>query len=147
MIPLNIANKVCRRTEMNLRYLLLPALMVATLSHAEENMAANETAAAAACKAFAEGEEIYHRTDYYADALAPERKADMRSGLLMQPDGTEIALVDRAFANAECPLGTDPKTITPKAGYLFRVLTKQKLPVERDFIRGGNMTLGYAFIA
>lgn len=221
--------------------LLFLAVATAGALRAEENIAGNEVAAAAASKAFCEAEEIYHRTDYDADgvleyaqtlhggkratvaapdpatlpkptsdeeaqiskliknlgseefstrekaatdlaqigpkayalvqaaqskekdaeivsrcrtlatqiaeSLAPERAAGMRFGLLLQEDGTEIALVDRAFANAECPFGTDPKTVTPKAGYLFRVLTRQKAPVERNFIARGNLVLGYALIA
>ena len=37
---------------------------IAIPSLLRSRMAANETAALAACKAFAEAEEIYHRTDY-----------------------------------------------------------------------------------
>ena len=224
---------------------ILLVLVLASALRAEENIGANEVAAIAACKAFAEGEEIYHRTDYdgdgileyaqsihggkkvvvaapdpaklpkptaeeetqiakwiknlgsdefsirenaatelvkigpkalgavqkaqnaekdaevvsrcrslaaqFADVLAPERKGDLRNGLFISVtrDGTEmtLALVDQKFAEAECPAGVDPKTVTAKSGYLFRVLTRQKLPVEREFIVRGNMSLGYALLA
>ena len=42
---------------------------IAIPSLLRSRMAANSTAAAAACKAFAEAEEIYHRTDYDKDGV------------------------------------------------------------------------------
>src|SRR5476649_2941504 len=42
---------------------------IAIPSLLRSRMAANETAAAAACKAFAEAQEIYHRTDYTGNGV------------------------------------------------------------------------------
>jgi hypothetical protein len=225
--------------------LCLLALTLALTLRAEDNVAGNELAAVAACRAFAQAEEIYRRTDYDGDGileyaqtihggkrlvvaapdpaklpkpsadeatqigkliknlgsdefsaresaaadllklgpkayaqvqaaqssekdaevvsrcralvsqiletLTPERKPEMRNGLLVttRNDGMEwqLALVDRAFALAECSLSADPKTLPARSGYLFRVLTRQKFPVERNYVVNGNMTLGYALLA
>ena len=213
-------------------------------ARAGDELKANETAAANCCKAFAEAEEIYHRTDYqgagilqYAqclhggreappappidpskapkpteeekktiaklisamqdddfaarekafnelkalgakaydqlvagqklekdpeviqrckklaqavnDALTPRPKIDMKYGLLGSGQD-ELALIDKSFGEAECAAGADPAKITPKAGYLFRVLTRQgpaAVGSKRDYIIEGHMTLGYALLA
>jgi len=141
MVQLSNANKVCRRTQMHLRCSLLLLLSLAALSRAEENLAANETTAAALCKAFAEAEEIYHRTDYDADGVLEYCSKMTGATSLATNNGTEIALIDRAFAGAETSAGT------PKAGYIFTVLTTQTIPMARNFVSNSNMTLGYAFSA
>src|ERR1041384_3752060 len=115
---------------------------IAIPSLLRSRMAANATAAAAACKAFAEAEEIYHRTDYDADGVLEYCSKMTGATSLATNAGTEIALIDRAFAAAETQAGT------PKAGYVFTILTTQTLPVTRLFMSGAtNMTLGYAFSA
>jgi type IV pilus assembly protein PilA len=114
---------------------------IAIPSLLRSRMAANSTAAAAACKAFAEAEEIYHRTDYDADGVLEYCTKMTGATSLATNAGIEIALIDRAFANAETQTGT------PKAGYVFTVLTTQTLPVARLFVTNSNMTLGYAFSA
>ena len=114
---------------------------IAIPSLLRSRMAANATAAAAACKAFAEAEEIYHRTDYDADGVLEYCSIMTGSTSLATNAGVEIALIDRAFAAAETQTGT------PKAGYVFTVLTTQTLPVARLYVVNGNMTLGYAFSA
>jgi hypothetical protein len=212
---------------------------------AADEMAANETAAAAACMALAEANEIYRRTDYdqdgileYAQALcgrsftvgkpldpatlpkpsedekariaakikamsdneytvregaatelkafeskayeqlkaaakeekdpeivnrcknlivdierklAPAPTVDVKCNLLeLTPGAGDLALIDMKFAEAECFPGADPSKIKPKAGYLFRALTRQGPDAtggKRDYIVKGNMTLGYAFLA
>jgi hypothetical protein len=219
--------------------------------YAEDNaaeIARNETAAAASCKAFAEAEEIYHRTDYngngileYAQtihggrrsvakaldpatlpkpteedraaiaklikeladdefavreraserlskigpcailqlkdaaktetdaellhrcrklveqmslALAPAPPANLQCGLYSSGNDAgqegDLCLVDRTFAKAEWPLGTDGRDAAPKAGYFFRVLTAQGAAApggKRNYIVNGAMTLGYAVLA
>jgi len=114
---------------------------IAIPSLLRSRMAANATAAAASCKAFAEAEEIYHRTDYDADGVLEYSSVMTGAVSLCSNSGTEIALIDRAFAGAETSAGT------PKAGYVFTVLTTSDLPVKRNFILNSNMTLGYAFSA
>src|SRR5580765_3691529 len=66
-------------------------------------MAANETAAVAACKAFATAENIYRRTDYNGDgALEYASKLSGAYSLLENVAGTgDLALVDRSFGHAE----------------------------------------------
>jgi hypothetical protein len=53
----------------------------------------------------------------------------------------DLALIDRTFAAAE----GDPNVATPKAGYVYTVLTGQTAAagVSRWYLAGGNMTLGY----
>lgn len=121
---------------------------IAIPSLLRSRMAANQTAAAAACKAFAEAEEIYHRTDYDSDGVL--EYATMLSGtnsLLEKIAGSgDLALVDRSFATAE----GDPNVAVPKAGYVFRVLTEQGTAAtggSRSYMTGTNMTLGYAVSA
>jgi len=85
---------------------------IAIPSLLRSRMAANATAAAAACKAFAEAEEIYHRTDYDADGVLEYATKMSGATSLLTNGGTEIALIDRAFAAAE-----GPGSSSPKAGY------------------------------
>jgi len=214
----------------------------------EGDMQANERAAAAGCKAFAEAEEIYHRTDYDADgvleyaqtlhggrravartvdpaalpkpseeerqtaaklikdlasdefavrerasegltklgpkafvqlqaaekaetdaevlhrcrklcqeitaALAPAPVGDLQHGLYTRGVNAgmegDLCLIDRTFAKAEWPLGSDGSTAVPKNGYFFRVLPKQGAAATggaRNYVIGANMVLGYALLA
>ena len=78
-------------------------------------MAANETAAVAACKAFCTAEDIYRRTDYNKDGvLEYAQKLSGANSLYENTAGAgDIALVDRSFANAE---GAPLSTAVPKAG-------------------------------
>ena len=103
---------------------------------------ANETAPAAACKAFAEAEEIYHRTDYTHTGL--QYASSLHS--LIGSSG-ELALIDKTFANAE--LGS--AAMTPKAGYFFKVLTSQGPAAtggRKSYLdETGKMTRGYAILA
>ena len=118
---------------------------IAIPSLLRSRMAANATAAAAACKAFAEAEEIYHRTDYDADGVLEYCTLMSGARSLLMNNGTEIALIDRAFAAAETSTSA-----SPKAGYVFTVLTTQTTPIPRNFMgtaASTNLTLGYAFSA
>jgi len=121
---------------------------IAIPSLLRSRMAANQTAAAASCKAFAEAEEIYHRTDYDGDGIL--EYATVMSGnfsLLEKVAGTgDLALIDRSFAGAEGQPGVAP----PKAGYVFTVLTEQGSAAtggSRSYFAGTSMTLGYAMSA
>ena len=118
---------------------------IAIPSLLRSRMAANQTAAAAACKAFAEAEEIFHRTDYNGDGVLEYATAlsGVNSLLEKSAGSGDLALVDRAFGAAE----GDPGTATPKAGYVFRVLTQQGPTAtggSRIYYAGTHMTLGYA---
>src|SRR5882724_2876221 len=110
-------------------------------------MAANETAAVAACKAFCTAEDIYRRTDYNKDGvLEYAQHLSGNNSLYENAAGAgDIALVDRSFANAE---GAPLSTAVPKAGYVFVVLTSQGANASggvRSFVAGAplRMTLGY----
>jgi hypothetical protein len=105
-------------------------------------------AAAASCKAYAEAQEIYRRTDYDGDGVL-EYAQTLRgtNSLLERVSGAgDLALIDKTFANAEGPPGCVP----PKYGYVFKVLTAQGPAATggaRNYISNGNMTLGYALVA
>ena len=121
---------------------------IAIPSLLRSRMAANQTAAAASCKAFAEAEEIYHRTDYNADGiLAYANTLSGNFSLLEKVAGQgDLALVDRSFALAEGA----PGVAQPKAGYVFTVLTQQGSAAtggSRSYFTGAAMTLGYAMCA
>ena len=119
---------------------------IAIPSLLRSRMAANQTAAAAACKAFAEAEEIYHRTDYNHDGvLEYAQTLSGNNGLLSNTAGsTDLGLIDRNFGAAE---GSG----TPKQGYNFKVLTTQGANATggaRTYLPDGtHMTTGYALDA
>lgn len=116
----------------------------------------NQCAAAACCKAYAEAQEIYHRTDWDGDDVLEYATAlSGNNSLLEKTAGSgDIALVDRTFAFAE----GRPGQVPPKAGYVFKVLTRQgpnavggrKSYFAWDAERkqfSPHMTLGYALVA
>ena len=108
--------------------------------------ARNDVAAAAACKAYAEAQEIYFRTDYNNDGVHEYAQHLSGPESLLTNGSTEIALVDRAFAAAD---GNAAK-LQPKAGYLFRILTAQGMNATggaMSYIENGRMTKGYAMLA
>ena len=118
---------------------------IAIPSLLRSRMAANETAAAAACKAFAEAEEIYHRTDYTGNGVLKYSRNLSGVNSLLGVSG-ELALIDKTFGNAEGAAGT----ATPKAGYVFTVITTQGASATggtRSYLSGTNMTLGYSLNA
>lgn len=119
---------------------------IAIPSLLRSRMAANQTAAAAACKAFAEAEEIYHRTDYNHDGvLEYAQKLSGNNSLLETVAGSgNLGMIDRNFGAAE---GSG----TPKQGYNFQVLTSQGSQAtggQRSYLPdNSHMTTGYALDA
>ncbi|MCK6473878.1 MAG: DUF2950 family protein [Planctomycetes bacterium] len=117
-------------------------------------MVANESAAIAACKTFAEAEDIYRRTDWDGDGVLEYAQSIKGDNSLYEKNAGkgDLTLVDSAFANAE----GDPGQTPPKAGYVFKVLKGQgpKAPGGRkSYVVAGHgasansMTLGYALVA
>lgn len=117
-------------------------------------MAANESAAIAACKTFAEAEDIYRRTDWDSDGVLEYAIAINGNNSLFEKNAGsgDLTLVDAAFANAE----GDPGTAQPKAGYVFSVMTGQGANApggSKTYVVAGSgasansMTLGYALVA
>jgi hypothetical protein len=105
----------------------------------------NQPAAAAACKAYVEAQEIYRRTDYDGDGVL-EYATSLQQLLERTPGANDLALIDKTFAAAEIQNGR----ATSKAGYVFRVLTSQGVSATggaRSYLVNGNMTLGYALVA
>ena len=117
-------------------------------------MAANESAGIAACKTFAEAQDIYRRTDWDGDGLLEYAKVIKGDNSLYEKTaGTgNLTLVDAAFASAE----GFPGTAQPKAGYVFLVLTGQGATAPggaKTYVVAGSgaqansMTLGYGMSA
>jgi len=80
----------------------------------------NGTYAAVTCKAYAEAQEIYHRTDYDGDGVL-EYASSLQQLLERTPGTGDLALIDKACAGADVSL-SGPR---PKAGYVFKVLLSQ----------------------
>lgn len=126
---------------------------IAIPSLLRSRMAANQTAAAASCKAFAEAEEIYHRTDYNKDGVLEYSMTLSGDNSLLETVAglSDLALIDRSFAGAE----GDPGMATPKAGYVFTVILVQgsdatggsRSYITTDSKGATHLTLGYAMSA
>lgn len=108
-----------------------------------------ETAAASSCKAYAEAQEIYHRTAYAGDGVlryAQHLKGDQ--SLLETTAGLgNLALIDKTFGNDEITDGSE----VPKAGYVFKILKRQgpfATGGQMSYVdANGDMTQGYALVA
>lgn len=118
-------------------------------------MAANESAAIAACKTYAEAQDIYRRTDYDSDGVL-EYATTIRgdNSLYEITSGTgDLTLVDAAFARAEGDTpggGGAVEATAPKAGYIFSVLTGQGTTApggSKSYVVNSNMTVGYGLSA
>jgi len=132
---------------------------IAIPSLLRSRMAANETAAAASCKAFAEAEEIYHRTDYeHSGVLQYATALRGNNSLLETASGLgDLALIDKSFAAGEGTDGGGAAPGVPKAGYVFTVLTGQGAAATggaRCYVTAAvapavtpSMTLGYGMSA
>lgn len=111
-------------------------------------MAANESAAIAGCKMYAEAQDIYRRTDYDQDGVLEYAQTVTGKHSLYEIEAGQgdLTLVDYAFAQAS----TDAGPAAPKAGYYFKVLKGQGPQApggQRPYIVNGNMTIGYALVA
>ena len=118
---------------------------IAIPSLLRSRMAANETAAIQVCKAYAEAQAVYCRTDYTGTGVLQYSRSLSGTNSLLGASG-ELALVDKTVALAEGA----PGVATPKAGYVFTVLTTQGASATggaRNFIANGYMTLGYGLSA
>ena len=120
-------------------------------------MAANESAAVAACRAYASAQNTFRRTDYnnntileYAQQLysaSVDSDSVCRTtggdGLYTLSNGTStISLIDLAFAKAE---GKPNGNCAPKAGYAFRIQYSDTKTVYTN--TAGLMTIGFGLSA
>ena len=115
-------------------------------------MAANETTAVAACKTFAEAQDIYRRTDWNGDGILEYAKSVTGSYSLYErtAGGADLLLVDATFASATCANTAPTSCTAPKAGYSYWVLTGQGAGAPggtKSYVVGGRVTLGYGLSA
>ncbi|MCK6470161.1 MAG: DUF2950 domain-containing protein [Planctomycetes bacterium] len=109
----------------------------------------NYSAAIAACKTYAEAQEIYRSYDWDSDGVLEYAASITGDNSLFEKHAGsgDLVLVDAAFANSE----GDPGTAQPKAGYVFKVLAGQGPHAPSGAFSyldaNGNMTKGYALMA
>jgi hypothetical protein len=111
---------------------------VAAISFAHHQLQAimhsNELTAYTACLHFAEGEQVYHRTDWKKDGVH-EYASSMKE--LFEKD-----LISREMSEAEWP------SAKPYHGYYFKILKQRALSEDRSYFDLQNrMTKGYALAA
>ncbi len=112
-------------------------------------MAANESAAVANCKAFAEAEAVYRRTDWDKDGILEytQRLKGAYSLFEKTVGAGDVQLVDKRLAQAE---GQPGGSAIAKAGYFFQVLTGQGTNSPggaKNYFTGTDMTLGFGLSA
>ncbi len=118
---------------------------IAIPSLLRSRMAANEIAALQACKAYAEAQEIYNRTDYTRCGVLQYSQHLSGTNSLLGISG-ELALIDKAFGMAE----GQPNVAISRAGYVFTVVTSQGSAATggpRNYVVNSYMTRGYSFSA
>lgn len=121
--------------------------MIALPGFIRSRMAANESSSIAACKTYAEAQDIYRRTDWDSDGVLEYSLTISGANSLYEktPGTGDLPLVDAAFANASLPAN-----VQPKAGYFFKVLRGQGSNApggSKSYIENGNQTKGYALVA
>jgi hypothetical protein len=130
------------------------AMCIFTLpSPFRSRISCSQSAGAAACKAFAEAQEIYRRTDYDGDGILEYSPTISGHCSLVErkAGAADLSLLDKTFGLAEGPQGV----ATPKAGYVFKVLhgqgpaahggAKSYFKADKDGVL--HMTGGYALLA
>lgn len=116
-------------------------------------MTANEIAAVACCKTYAEAQSIYRRTDFDGDGILEyaQNMGGNNSLLETSAGAADLAFITKDLATAE----GEPATTVPKTGYVFKILTSQGASAEggtRSYLTanasGGNsMTGGFGISA
>lgn len=105
----------------------------------------NETAAAAACKAYAEAQEIYRRPDYDGDGVLEYAQSMYGANSLLErkKDTGDLLIIDPAFAEA----AWEHPRRQPKAGYFYKVLHGGGCATGSYKDDAGNQTIGFAMLA
>lgn len=102
-----------------------------------------------ACVDYAEAQEIYRRSDWDSDGVLEYTPSVTGANSLFEKNAGsgDLTLVDAGFAAA---VG-DPGTAVAKAGYVFKVLTRQGPNApggdQSYFDERGNLTGGFALMA
>jgi len=128
--------------------ILSPAVII-IIAMANAPISRCESAHVAACKAYCTAQDIYHRTDYDKDGVLEYSMTINGQFALCDP---EIMMLDRTFGTAT--YGEGQPVITPKFGYLLKVLTEQgphakggKLNyITYDKDNRPHLTEGYALV-
>ncbi len=114
---------------------------IAIPSLLRSRMAANETAAIAACRAYLTAQEVYHRTDWNHDGvLEYAQKLDGDWSLYETATGAaDVQAIDGAFARAE----GNPGAAIPKSGYVFQVQLRKFVNGNMvNYVVNNRMVLG-----
>ncbi len=112
-------------------------------------MAANESAAVAALKTYSEAQSIFFRQDRDGDGVSEfARQLTGDQSLFESKAGlADLALIDASFAGADA----SQKKASPKAGYVFKILTQQGSSAPGGAVSylnaKGDLTLGHALVA
>jgi prepilin-type N-terminal cleavage/methylation domain-containing protein len=119
---------------------------IAIPSMMRSRMAANETTAVAACKTFAEAQDIYRRTDWNGDGILEYAKSVTGNYSLYEraAGAANLQLVDATLATATCASTAPTSCTAPKAGYSYWVLTGQGVGApggSKTYIVQGRMVL------
>lgn len=125
---------------------LIAAIAIPNMMRAR--MATNEATAVAACKTYAEAQDLYRRTDYDQDGVLEYATSFKGNNSLFEQNAGsgDLGLVDNSFANA----AGEPSTVPAKSGYVFQILTGQGANApggSQNYLVNSNMTMGYALSA
>jgi len=111
----------------------------------------NHIIAITGCKAYAEAQEIYRRTDHNKDQVLEYAQSLQGNHSLFElaAGKGDLKLITKEMAEAAYEeLGKDKAK--PTGGYFVKILKKQGKNATggaRDYIRDGRMTLGYGLLA
>lgn len=123
------------------------ALPLPAAANAAADIKVNEANACGECRAYAEAQEIYRRTDYNGNGVLEYAQSIKGDNSLFEREAGagNLALVPKEFADAE----GEPDGKSARKGYRFKVLKSfiTEGGETKSYIVNGSMTLGYALLA
>lgn len=127
------------------------ALRASLPAYIRPPIAANESAAIAACKTYAEAQDIFQRTDWDSDGVLEYAQNLSMTTESARSTCCDSVQFDFGLSSAEGP----PGVATPNAGYVFKILKAQgpnatggaKSYLTQSKDGRSHMTEGYALLA
>ena len=138
LLTIFAANLIVAAGPLLITYLIIPSCVY-------PRSASNQNMATSGCKAYAEAQEIYHRTDHNGDGVL-EFAQSLNDLYETSPGAGNLNLLDKSFVLADDKTGK----VIPKNGYCFRLLKAQGNYAndgKKDYVVDGHMTAGYALLA